>query len=98
MARIELGSSFYDLYSDIDGYPSAAIVLKQTPGSNAATVIEKVKEKQEEIKESQFSTGHDLRSQLRRLSVLGCVRSRKYCHDLFEAFVLVALVVFPVPG
>ena len=31
VAKVELGSSFYDLYSDIDGNPSAAIVLKQEP-------------------------------------------------------------------
>ena len=31
VAKVELGSSFYNLYSDIDGHPSAAIVLKQTP-------------------------------------------------------------------
>src|SRR6476620_3724807 len=54
IAKVSLGSSFYDLYSDIDGNPSAAIVLKQTPGSNAAVVIEKVKAKLEEIKEASF--------------------------------------------
>ncbi len=43
--RFRLGSSFYDLYSDLDGQPSAAIVLKQTPGSNAADVIAEVKAK-----------------------------------------------------
>src|ERR1700731_2057128 len=43
VAKVELGSSFYDLYSDIDGNPSAAIVLKQLPGTNAATIIEEVK-------------------------------------------------------
>src|SRR5690606_3075063 len=48
VATVTLGSSFYDLYSDIDGLPSAAIVLKQSPGSNAAEVIEKVKEKVEQ--------------------------------------------------
>ena len=61
VADVRLGSSFYDLYSDIDGYPSAAIVLKQTPGSNAAEVIRKVKEKVEEIKQSRFPPGYGLR-------------------------------------
>ncbi len=59
VATISLGSSFYDLYSDIDGRPSAAIVLKQTPGSNASVVIEQVKEKLKEIKESAFPPGMD---------------------------------------
>ncbi|MFO0884339.1 MAG: efflux RND transporter permease subunit [Pirellulales bacterium] len=31
VAQVKLGSSFYSLYSDIDGYPSASIVLKQIP-------------------------------------------------------------------
>src|SRR5438045_3071031 len=30
---VELGSEFFDIYSDIDGRPSAAIILKQNPGS-----------------------------------------------------------------
>src|SRR4051812_44233897 len=33
---IELGSEFFDIYSDINGHPAASIVLKQAPGSNAA--------------------------------------------------------------
>ncbi len=45
VAKVELSAAYYNLYSDIDGHPSAAIVLKQTPGSNAANVIEEVKEK-----------------------------------------------------
>ncbi len=93
VARIELGSSFYDLYSDIDGYPSAAIVLKQTPGSNAATVIEKVKEKLEEIKESQFPPGMTFEVSYDVSRFLDA-SIEKVLHTLFEAFVLVALVVF----
>ena len=71
VAKVELGSSFFDIYSDIDGHPSAAIVLKQTPGSNAADVIEEVKEKLEEIKKESFPPGMDYRGQLRRLQLPG---------------------------
>jgi len=37
IARIELGSEFFDIYSNLDGHPSAAIVLKQQliPGPDA---------------------------------------------------------------
>jgi HAE1 family hydrophobic/amphiphilic exporter-1 len=92
VARIELGSSFYDLYSDIDGNPSAAIVLKQNPGSNAAVVIEKVKEKLHEMRESfppgmNFEVSYDVSAFLE-------ASIEKVVHTLFEAFVLVALVVF----
>jgi HAE1 family hydrophobic/amphiphilic exporter-1 len=35
VANIEFGSSMYDIYSNLNGKPSAAIVLKQSFGSNA---------------------------------------------------------------
>ncbi|QDT73313.1 efflux RND transporter permease subunit [Lacipirellula limnantheis] len=93
VATVSLGSSFYDLYSDIDGKPSAAIVLKQSPGSNATEVIEKVKEKLEEIKEASFPAGMDYEvsydvSRFLEASI------EKVLHTLFEAFILVALVVY----
>jgi len=49
--------SYYNIDSDIVGHPSAAIVLKQFPGTNPAVVIEEVKTKLEEIKESSFPPG-----------------------------------------
>ena len=93
VAKIELGSSFYDLYSDMDGNPSAAIVLKQTPGSNAATVIEQVKEKLEEIKESSFPPGMQFEVSYDVSRFLDA-SIEKVLHTLFEAFILVALVVY----
>tara|TARA_R110002073_G_scaffold115759_5_gene253872 strand:+ start:7511 stop:10681 length:3171 start_codon:yes stop_codon:yes gene_type:complete len=93
VATVELGSSFYDLYSDIDGDPSAAIVLKQTPGSNASEVIDKVKEKLEEIKEAQFPPGMDY-SVTYDVSNFLDASIEKVLHTLLEAFVLVSLVVY----
>jgi HAE1 family hydrophobic/amphiphilic exporter-1 len=52
-----LGPQFFDIYSDINGYPAASIVLKQAPGSDAATVIEAVKKNLEEIKAAAFPPG-----------------------------------------
>jgi HAE1 family hydrophobic/amphiphilic exporter-1 len=49
VANIEFGSSMYDIYSNLNGKPSA-IVLKQSFGSNANQVIEDVKAKLETIK------------------------------------------------
>ena len=60
VAEVELGPSYYNIYSDIDGHPSAAIVLKQLPGTNAAVVIEEVKKKLEEIKEDVVPSWHDI--------------------------------------
>ena len=47
IANVEFGSSMYDIYSNLNGRPSAAIVLKQSFGSNANQVIEDVKAKLE---------------------------------------------------
>src|SRR5262245_9778927 len=35
VADVEMGSTFYDLYSKLNGKPSAAIMIKQSYGSNA---------------------------------------------------------------
>ncbi|TWU40135.1 Efflux pump membrane transporter BepE [Novipirellula aureliae] len=93
VANVSLGSSFYDLYSDIDGLPSAAIVLKQTPGSNAAEVIERVKEKVEEIKQKSFPPGMDYAVTYDVSNFLDA-SIEKVLHTLFEAFILVSLVVY----
>jgi hydrophobic/amphiphilic exporter-1 (mainly G- bacteria), HAE1 family len=93
VAKVELGSSFYDLYSDIDGNPSAAIVLKQLPGTNAATIIEQVKEKLKDFKKEMFPPGMDYEVSY-DVSAFLEASIEKVLHTLFEAFVLVALVVF----
>ena len=93
VARVELGSEFYDLYSDLDGHPSAAIVLKQSPGSNAPDVIEKVKEKLADIKGEGFPPGMDYKVTYDVSNFLEA-SIHKVIHTLFEAFILVALVVF----
>ncbi|WP_422931537.1 efflux RND transporter permease subunit [Singulisphaera sp. PoT] len=93
VAKVELSASYYNLYSDIDGYPSAAIVLKQSPGSNAAVVIEEVKEKLKELKAETFPSGMDFQVSYDVSSFLEASID-KVLHTLFEAFVLVALVVF----
>ncbi|MBX7071500.1 MAG: efflux RND transporter permease subunit [Pirellulales bacterium] len=93
VATVELGSSFYDLYSDIDGNPSAAIVLKQLPGTNAATIIEEVKHKLEEFQEDLFPPGMHFEVSY-DVSAFLEASIEKVLHTLFEAFVLVSLVVF----
>ncbi|MEZ4945604.1 MAG: efflux RND transporter permease subunit [Cyclobacteriaceae bacterium] len=92
IARVELGSEFFDIYSNLDGHPSAAIVLKQNYGSNASDVIREVKELLTEMK-ADFPPGVDYKisydvSQFLDASI------EKVLHTLGEAFILVALVVF----
>lgn len=92
VAKVELGSEFFDIYSNVDGHPSAAIVLKQTYGSNASAVIAEVKEKLNELR-STFPPGMDYKISYDVSSFLDA-SIEKVIHTLFEAFVLVALVVF----
>ena len=93
IAKVDLGAAYYNLYSDIDGRPSAAIVLKQLPGTNAATIIEEVKEKLKEFKAESFPPGMDYEVSY-DVSTFLEASIEKVLHTLFEAFVLVALVVF----
>lgn len=97
VAKVTLGSSFYDLYSDIDGYPSASIVLKQIPGSNAAEVIKEVKKKLAVVKKEQFPPGMDYAISYDVSNFLDA-SIEKVLHTLLEAFVLVSLVVYVFLG
>ncbi|MEN9459693.1 MAG: hypothetical protein RL135_2316, partial [Bacteroidota bacterium] len=92
IAEVELGSEFFDIYSNKDGYPSASIVLKQNFGTNASSVIASAKEKLEELKKDfppgmEYEINYDV-SKFVNASI------EKVMHTLIEAFILVALVVF----
>lgn len=97
VATVELGSEFFDIYSNMNGHPSAAIVLKQTYGSNASEVIAEVKRKLEELKASSFPPGMDYEISYDVSSFLDA-SIEKVVHTLVEAFLLVALVVFVFLG
>ncbi len=92
IGKVQFGSEFFDIYSNKDGHPSAAIQLKQVYGSNASDVIEKVKAQMDELKASfppgmKYEVSYDVSSFLN-------ASIDKVIHTLIEAFILVALVVF----
>jgi HAE1 family hydrophobic/amphiphilic exporter-1 len=93
VANIEFGSSMYDIYSNLNGRPSAAIVLKQSYGSNATQVIKDVKAKLAEIKAKSFPKGMDYEISYDVSKFLDA-SIEKVIHTLLEAFILVGLVVF----
>ncbi|HEU4552176.1 MAG TPA: efflux RND transporter permease subunit [Chitinophaga sp.] len=93
VADVEFGSSMYDIYSNLNGRPSAAIVLKQSYGSNASQVIRDVKAKLAEIKANAFPKGMDYEISYDVSKFLDA-SIEKVIHTLVEAFVLVGLVVF----
>lgn len=92
VATVSLGSEYYDIYSNMNGHPSAAMVLKQTYGSNASEVIEKVKEKLDDLKKS-FPPGMDYEISYDVSNFLDA-SIENVVHTLRDAFILVALVVF----
>lgn len=93
VAQIEFGNEFYNLYSKLNGKPSAAIVIKQSYGSNASKVIENVKKKLEEIKAESFPKGMDYEIGYDVSKFLDA-SIEKVIHTLIEATLLVSLVVF----
>ncbi|MEL4307385.1 efflux RND transporter permease subunit [Joostella sp. CR20] len=92
IADVELGSEFFDIYSNLDGNPSASIVLKQTFGSNGKDVIESVKEKLKELKED-LPPGVDYKISYDVSNFLDA-SIEQVVHTLRDAFILVAIVVF----
>src|SRR5690606_7898123 len=92
VAEVELGSEYYDIYSNKDEYPSAAIMLNQTFGSNATEVIERVKEKLDELKKD-FPPGMEYEISYDVSNFLDASID-EVIHTLRDAFILVALVVF----
>jgi HAE1 family hydrophobic/amphiphilic exporter-1 len=92
VATVALGSEYYDIYSSMNGHPSAALVLKQTYGSNASDVIAKVKSKLDELKKT-FPPGMDYEISYDVSNFLDA-SIENVVHTLRDAFILVALVVF----
>lgn len=93
VANVEFGSSMYDIYSNLNGKPSAAITIKQSYGSNASQVIKDVKAKLAEIKSTSFPKGVDYEISYDASKFLDA-SIEKVIHTLVEAFILVGLVVF----
>ena len=93
VADVDFSASAYNLYSTLNGKASAAIVLKQSYGSNASQVIKDVKAKMAEIKASSFPKGLDYEVSYDVSKFLDA-SIEKVIHTLVEAFILVGLVVF----
>ncbi len=93
VADVELGTTYFDVEAKFNGRPTASILLKQLPGSNAREVIEAVKRRLAALEQESFLPGmaYDFSFDVSRFldaSVHEVVKT------LVEAFALVALVVF----
>ncbi|MGN6646610.1 MAG: efflux RND transporter permease subunit [Cytophaga sp.] len=92
VATVELGSEYYDIYSNKDEFPSAAITINQAAGSNATEVIEELKVKLEELKKT-FPPGIDYEINY-DVSTFLDASTEEVIHTLRDAFILVSIVVF----
>lgn len=93
VADVEFSAMNFGRISKNNGTPAASILINQRPGSNASDVIEKIKKQMEELKTESFPAGmtynysYDV-SRFLDASIHEVVKT------LFEAMILVALVVF----
>jgi len=92
IARIELGLENYNSTSRLNGKPASTIVVYQMPGSNALDVAERVQATMNELA-TRFPEDlkHDISLNTTRAVSVGI---EEIVHTLFEAVVLVILVVF----
>ena len=92
VAKVELGTTYFDVEAKLDGRPAASLVLKQLPGSNAREVITAVKQRLAQIEKESFLPGmhYEVSFDISRFLDASVHEVLK---TLIEAFLLVALVV-----
>jgi multidrug efflux pump len=91
VARVELGADTYALRALLDNKGAAALTIFQRPGSNAIAISERVRAKMQELKR-EFPQGVDYDIVYDpTVFVRGSIHA--VVHTLFEAIVLVVLVV-----
>ncbi|HET8579858.1 MAG TPA: efflux RND transporter permease subunit, partial [Nitrospiraceae bacterium] len=92
VARAELGAQMYNMIGRMNGKPSAVIAIYQLPGSNAIQTMDAATKLMEEMK-SRFPADLDY---VTSLDTTLAVREgiKEIVHTLFEALVLVIIVVY----
>jgi HAE1 family hydrophobic/amphiphilic exporter-1 len=92
VARIELGSQTYANVGRLNGKPGAILALYQLPGSNAIAAVDGVTRLMEEVKKNfpadlEYSIALDTTQSVRE-------GIKEILHTLYEALILVIIVVF----
>jgi HAE1 family hydrophobic/amphiphilic exporter-1 len=92
VARTELGAQMYNMIGRMNGKPAALIAIYQLPGSNAIQTMDAAKKLMDEMKE-RFPADLDY---VTSLDTTQAVREgiKEIVHTLFEALVLVIIVVY----
>lgn len=92
VAKVELGGLYYSVSQNIDGQPAIMMMVTQTAGSNATQIAKDVKKVMAE-QEKSFPPGVELVYQQDVTEFL-FASINDLLHTLFEAFILVFLVVY----
>jgi HAE1 family hydrophobic/amphiphilic exporter-1 len=92
VARIELGAQTYTQVGHLNRKAAAAILVYQLPGSNAIAAVDGVKKLMEQAKQTfppdmEYTTALDTTQAVRE-------GIKEILHTLFEAMILVVIVVF----
>ena len=92
VAKIELSAFSFATVGETDGNPSLSMAVYQTPGSNAQAIIDEIKTFLQESKASypegmNYTINYDTNEFL-------SASMENVVHTLFEAFILVFIVVF----
>jgi len=92
VARIELGAQMYNIIGRMNGKPAALIAIYQLPGSNAIQTVDAATKLMEEMK-ARFPADLDY---VISLDTTQAVREgiSEIVHTLFEALILVIIVVY----
>ncbi|MBI4964206.1 MAG: multidrug efflux RND transporter permease subunit [Desulfomonile tiedjei] len=92
VGKVDLGGKAYDFLSLFNGRPAATMIVYQSPGSNAIEVTDQVLRALEELKKT-FPPALEYRV-LYKIADFVNASIHEVIKTLFEAFVLVVLVVF----
>lgn len=93
VAEVEFGAMSYGMVSKTNGQPSASIMIKQRPGSNASDVIRDIKDRMAELKNATFPPGMDYNLAYDVSRFLDA-SINEVLKTLLEAFLFVGIVVF----
>lgn len=92
VGKVDLGGKGYDFLSLFNGRPAATMIIYQSPGSNAIEVTNQLVKTLEDLKRN-FPPGIEYRA-LYKISDFVNASIHEVIKTLFEAFVLVVIVVF----
>ncbi|GAU08621.1 efflux RND transporter permease subunit [Desulfoplanes formicivorans] len=92
VARIELGAADYGVRSKLNGQPVAGISITLTPGANALQTAQDIRASMEELSRD-FPPGVEYAIPY-NVTTFVRISIEEVVHTLFEAMILVALVIF----